>query len=54
MSQVHLSFNSLTPITTSTPVAMETKNKVWMGIMMRLWGDFNETLCVLLGNTWKY
>ena len=54
MNQVHLSFNSLTPVTTSTPGAMETKNRVGMGIMMGLWGDFNETLCVLLGNTWKY
>lgn len=54
MNQVHLSFNSLTPVTTSTPGTMETKNRVGMGITMRLWGDFNETLCVLLGNTWKY
>lgn len=52
--EVHLSFNSLTPVTTTTPVAMETKNRVRTEITLRPWEDFSETLCALLGNMWKY
>lgn len=45
MNQVHLSFNSLTPVTTSTPGTMETTNRVGKGIYETSGEISTEPLC---------